>query len=389
MSFFKVVTGGNIYAPEHLGQLDILIAGDRIAAIGEHLEISKSIEVERILVEGKTVAPGFIDLHVHITGGGGEAGPASRIPEINVGSILSAGVTTVLGVLGTDAITRSTETLVAKAQGLEQEGITAYVLSGSYTFPNLSTVTGSLQKDIALIPHVIGVGELAISDNRGPQATFEEFIRVVSDARVGGLIGGKPGLVVVHMGSEPEGMAKLFRLISESGIPISQILPTHATRNELLFEDTLKFASLGGNIDITALGSENASRLSLKTALDKLRLNNIPFDQVTVSSDSNGSLPQFNQNGQIVGMKMAEINSLTEEFRRLVIDGYLPVNEALPLFTSNPAVRLGLQSEKGVIALSASADLVVFDDNWQIDSVFARGDICVQGGKLIKRGFYG
>lgn len=388
MAFFKLLVGGHIYAPGDLGQQNILIAGDRIAAVGEKLDISGSVEVDRISVKGKKITPGFIDLHVHITGGGGEAGPASRLPEINVSTVLSAGVTTLLGVLGTDAVTRSTATLLAKAQGLEQEGVSAYILSGSYTFPNLSTVTGALQKDIALIPQIIGVGELAISDHRGPHATFEEFVRVISDARVGGLIGGKPGLVVLHMGGGNERMAKLFRLVNETDIPITQILPTHTTRNEALWEDAIKFAFLGGNIDITAIPADFHQEISLATALDQLRSNNISLDQVTVSSDANGSLPRFDENKKIVGMKMGEINSLTHEYQQLVNEGCLPVHEALKLFTSNPASRLGLIGEKGVIAPSACADIIVFRDNWQIDSVLSKGDFYIHNGQLVRGGFF-
>ena len=388
MAFFKLLTDGHVYAPDDLGPQNILIAGDRIAAIGEELDIPKNFEVDRISVAGKNVTPGFIDLHVHIAGGGGEAGPASRLPEINVCEILSAGVTTLLGVLGTDAVSRSTETLLGKAQGLEQEGITAYILSGSYMFPNPSTVTGSLQKDIALIPQIMGVGELAISDHRGPQATFEEFLRVISDARVGGLIGGKPGLAVLHMGGGDERMAKLFRLVAETEIPISQILPTHITRNEALFDDAVKFALLGGNIDITALPADIPPKISLASALDRLQSKNISLDQITVSSDANGSLPRFDKNKKLIGMKAAAIDSLTLEYQRLVVDDYLPAHEALRLFTCNPAARLGLSGEKGVIASSACADIVVFDDDWQVDTVLAKGEIYVQGGKLIKGGFF-
>jgi beta-aspartyl-dipeptidase (metallo-type) len=388
MAFFKLLTGGHVFTPDDLGQQNILVAGDRIAAIGKDLDISGSVEVDRIPVTGKKITPGFIDLHVHITGGGGEDGPASRLPEINVSTILSAGVTTVLGVLGTDAVTRSTETLLAKAQGLEQEGITAYILSGSYTFPNLPTVTGALQKDIALIPHIIGVGELAMSDHRGPQATFEEFIRVVSDARVGGLIGGKPGLAVLHMGGGDERMSQLFRLVHETDIPITQILPTHTTRNKALWEDAIKFALFGGNVDITAVPADSDHEVSLATALENLRSNDISLDQVTVSSDANGSLPCFDENKKIVGMKMGEINTLTLEFQRLMSEGLLSAHEALKIFTSNPAARLGRIGEKGVIAPSASADIIVFEDEWKIDSVLSKGTIYVQNGELIKGGYY-
>ncbi len=388
MAFFKLLTGGHIYAPDDLGQQDILVAGDQIAAVGKNLDISGSVDVDRISVAGKKVTPGFIDLHVHITGGGGEAGPASRLPEINVSTVLSAGVTTLLGVLGTDSVTRSTEALLAKAQGLEQEGITAYILSGSYTFPDLPTVTGSLQKDIALIPQIIGVGELAISDHRGPHATFEELVRVISDARVGALIGGKPGLVVLHMGGGDERMTKLFRLVKETDIPIGQILPTHTTRNEALWEDAIKFALLGGNLDFTAIPADMHHEISLAAALDQLRSNSISLDQITVSSDANGSLPRFDENKKLIGMKMGAINSLTHEYQRLVGDGCLPPHEALKLFTSNPAARLGLNGKKGVLAPSASADIIVFEDSWQIDSVLSRGEIYIQDGKLIRGGYF-
>lgn len=388
MAFFKLLVGGHIYSPEDLGQQNILIAGDKIAAIGKDLDISGSVEVDRITVSGKKITPGFIDLHVHITGGGGEDGPASRLPEINVSTILSAGVTTLLGVLGTDAVTRSTAALLAKAQGLAQEGVSSYILSGAYTFPNLPTLTGSLQKDIALVPQIIGVGELAISDHRGPQATFAEFLRVISEARVGGLIGGKPGLAVLHMGGGDERMNMLFRMVAETDIPIVQILPTHTTRNEALFEDAIKFAHLGGNIDITANADDTNEKISLANALDKLQKNDISLDQVTVSSDANGSLPRFDENNKLIGMKMAEINSLIGEYQRLLADCCLSPSEALKLFTSNPADRLGQRGKKGALTPSASADIIVFEDNWKIDSVISKGDIYVQNGTLIKGGYY-
>ena len=46
-------------------------------------------------------------MHSHITGGGGEAGPASRCPEARLSELLDAGITTVVGVIGTDTVTRS------------------------------------------------------------------------------------------------------------------------------------------------------------------------------------------------------------------------------------------------------------------------------------------
>lgn len=381
MAFFKRLKGGRIFAPRDLGLCDLLIAGDRIAAVGQVGPIPDTLGVQEIDVRGKNISPGFIDLHVHITGGGGEAGPSTRLPDIHVSSILEAGVTTVLGVLGTDAVTRSTENLLAKAQGLEQEGITALALSGSYRFPDLCTLTGSLQKDIALIPQIVGVGEIAISDHRASHATFDDFVKVVSDCRVGGLVGNKPGLVVIHMGGGREGMAKLFRLTEETEIPITQLLPTHVTRNETLFGEAMRFASMGGNIDITAREKVNSDRMGLSQALERLQEGAVCMDRVTVSSDANGSLPRFDAQGRFLGMGAGSIKTLVMELQRLVGDGGHTPSDVLPLFTTNAAARLGLEGEKGEIVPGACADLAVFDENWRVESVFARGRLRVCGGE--------
>jgi len=67
---------------------------------------------------------------VHITGGGGELGPASRTPEAKVNELIEGGLTTVVGVLGTDCISRSLENLVVKCRALNDEGVTAFMYTG-------------------------------------------------------------------------------------------------------------------------------------------------------------------------------------------------------------------------------------------------------------------
>lgn len=153
----KLLKNANVYAPEPLGHKDILIVGEKICSMGEDLRIYENLpDVEVFDLEGKYVIPGYIDMHVHITGGGGEKGPVSRVPESQLSSFLVNGVTTVVGLLGTDGVTRSVENLVAKARALTEEGITAYALTSFYGYPP-TTVTGSVEKDIMMIPPIIGV----------------------------------------------------------------------------------------------------------------------------------------------------------------------------------------------------------------------------------------
>src|SRR5512139_3569521 len=232
---FTLIKEGNVYAPEPKGIRDILVVGRIIALIAEQIELTGDFEVQVISARDKLVLPGFVDLHVHLLGGGGEGGFWTRTPDIALSTIARAGVTTLVGCLGTDDVSRHPETLLAKANQLEEEGVSAYIYTGSYQLP-LPTITGSVRKDIALIPKVIGVGEIAISDHRSSQPTFEELARVAAEARVGGMIGGKAGLVHLHMGSGPRGLAPVIRIIKETEIPIGQFLPTHLTRASSLLE---------------------------------------------------------------------------------------------------------------------------------------------------------
>ena len=61
-------------------------------------------------------------------------------------------------------------------RALDEEGITAFMWSGYYAVP-VRTLTGSIERDLLLIDKVIGAGEIAISDHRSTQPTFDEFAR--------------------------------------------------------------------------------------------------------------------------------------------------------------------------------------------------------------------
>ena len=144
-----LIKNAEVYAPEHLGKQDILVISGRIVQVARDIDVRlEGLEV--VDAAGRIAVPGFLDPHVHLIGGGGEAGPYSRTPEVQLSDIVSAGVTTLVGVLGTDGTSRHPESLLAKARGLDTEGVTAYVLTGSYELP-MRTFTGDARRDIILI----------------------------------------------------------------------------------------------------------------------------------------------------------------------------------------------------------------------------------------------
>lgn len=384
---FTLIRGGTIYTPVEVGKKDVLVAADKIAKIAERIDVPWSLEPEVVEADGKIITAGFIDLHVHLIGGGGEGGPSTRTPEIQLSQITRAGVTTVLGVLGTDDITRHPESLLAKALALEHEGISAYMLSGSYQMPP-ATITGSLRKDIALIPHVLGVGEIAISDHRSSQPSFEDVARVAAEARVGGMLGGKAGLVQFHMGEGARGLEYLFRLVKETEIPIGQFLPTHVTRSPALFEHAIRFAQMGGNVDITASGKRLAWRMGAGEALRRLLAAQVPVERITFSSDSNGSMPVFDEKGSLLHLAVGDIYNLYGTVRDLITEEGFPVPDVLKTVTLNPAKRLRIDGRKGSLEEGKDADLIVFEPDWRIERVYCRGRLMVSGGEPVVKGTF-
>jgi beta-aspartyl-dipeptidase (metallo-type) len=386
-----LIRGGSIYAPRPLGDHDLLIAGGRIEAVADPGAIAlKGVEFETIDARGKTILPGFIDPHVHILGGGGEGGPATRAPEIRVEAIVESGITTVIGCLGTDSVTRHMNSLVAKARALEIEGISTFCFCGSYEIP-VRTITGSVRGDLVLIDKIIGAGEIALSDHRSSQPTFDEFARLAAECRVGGMLGGKAGILHVHLGDGPRGLDFLRRLIRETEIPAAQVVPTHCNRNRRLLHEAVDWVLAGGFMDVTAgtdPDKETDSDVSVESALRLLLEKGGPLDRVTVSSDGNGSLPVFDAAGRLVGLTVASPRSLLETFRSLVGRNVLSLEQAARLFSLNPAEIYKLK-RKGSIESGQDADLVLFDRDLRLTDVISGGRVLMAEGRLLAKSTFG
>ena len=379
--WFTLIRGGEVYAPDHVGARDILLVGERVVLIKENVEVPRSLGVSVIDASGCMVVPGFIDPHVHVLGGGGEGGPATRVPEISLTDLTLAGVTTVVGVLGTDNVSRSAEALLAKIKGLRLEGVSAYMYTGSFHLPP-ATITGSVKRDVALIEEIIGV-KTAVSDHRDSQMSVQELARLSSEARFGGMLGGKAGIVHVHLGDGPEGLDPVNEVIERGSIPIGQFLPTHVSRNASLLEQGIDLVKRGGYIDLNPSEDESGTL----SVVRMLRDSGIDLTRVTFSSDGNGTQCRFNEEGELVGYGIGMVSTLIETFRAIVASGTLPLTEALRLFTSNPADILGL-SGKGRIGEGLDADILVLDGDLNVDKVFARGRLMVDEGRAVVKGTF-
>ena len=387
----KIIKNIKIYAPEYLGKKNIVISSNKIEGIYDDLEIPNNfINIEVIDGEGKLLFPGFIDNHVHINGAGGEGGFNMRTPEIMLSDLTKAGITTVVGCIGTDSVCRDMASLIAKAKALEEEGITTYCYTGSYEIP-VKTLTGSIKKDIMLIDKIIGIGEIAISDTRSSQATYDELVQAIAQSRVGGLLSGKSGIANIHLGDGTRKLGYLFRLADETEIPITQILPTHINRNGDLFKSGEEYINKGGYIDFTTSTPENLlapGELSASEAFSILIKNNSNISNVTFSSDGNGSMPIFDDKGKLIKIGICTVASLYEEVKKCIKEYHIPIDEALKVITSNVSKVLKLKN-KGSIDIGKDADLVIVnEETLDIDTVIAMGKVMVKDGATIVKGTF-
>ncbi len=385
---FTLLQRAHVFAPQDLGVCDVLIADRKIAMIAPKVDIT-GLALDVIDLDGARLVPGFIDNHVHITGGGGEGGFSTRTPELALSTVTSCGVTTVCGLLGTDGVTRSLPNLLAKARGLEAEGITAYIYSGAYQVP-APTFTGSLRSDLMIIDKVIGAGEIALSDHRSAQPTWQEYVNIVAQVRIGGMLAGKAGIVDFHTGDGKRHLDYLRKIVTDTELPYTNMLPTHINRNSHLFEDAIDYALGGGFVDVTSgVNPQNSAPDAVQpsVAIRRLLDAGVALSHILMSSDGNGSVPLFDEAGNNIGVGVADQASLLTEMRDAVVNEGVDFTAALSVITKNVA-DLYHFSHKGEIQVGRDADLVALTDDYRVAHVWANGRHMVRDGQPIVFGTF-
>lgn len=355
-----LIENGEIYAPEPLGRMSILILYDRVAHIGDCADLRLPFPIERIDAGGCLITPGIIDPHEHLTGGSGERGFRSQTPEITLSEIVSAGITTVVGCLGVDATTKTMPALLAKARGLNEEGITALMWTGGY---DAGPMLRSIREDILFLPEAIGSGEIALSDHRSSQPSIEAYARLVKETHIAGMLTNKAGVTHFHMGDESGHLEPVRRLLDEFEIQPEWVYPTHVERNEPLMGDAVELTKRGVAVDIDVV--EEDLHKWLRYFLDR---GGNPA-RLTVSSDASITSP----------------STLFEQLRECILQHSFDFEMVLRLGTSNTADVLKLK-DKGRLRAGCDADLLVLDKaTLEIRDVFARGRRMLANGRLSVR----
>ncbi|MBS3782230.1 MAG: beta-aspartyl-peptidase [Candidatus Thermoplasmatota archaeon] len=385
----NLIKNVEVYAPEDIGKKDLLISNGKITSLKKNIDegsLSFLEDLKVIDASNQIALPGFIDHHIHFNGAGGEGGPKNRTPPLQLTDMTRGGITSAVGLLGADGKTRSLKDLLMKARALEEEGISTWIYTGAYQVPS-PTITEDVLTDIITIDKVIGV-KVALSDHRSSHPTLEEVRRITSDARVGGMLAGDAGIVNIHMGDEESGLDPLLEIIEETNIPIEQFAPTHINRNEQLLEQGIEFAKKGGYIDITVGEPSEETGKGPSRTVKEILDEGVPANRIKLSTDAGGSLPEFDEDGNLVGMRSASPVHLKKVFKEMVKEKNIPIEDAIRITSTNIADQLKLNN-KGTLKKGKDADLLLLNqDTLEIEHVIAKGEIMIENGEPVKYGAF-
>lgn len=369
-----------VYAPEKLGNKDILIVNGKIHSIENSID-QHSLVDRTWDAEAKILTPGFIDQHIHLIGAGGKDGFKSMTPEVDFHDLISCGTTTAVGLLGTDGVGRSLPALYAKTKSLTSQGLNSYMYSGYYGIDS-PTLTGSVKTDMMFVDNILGC-KIAINDFRSSYPTVVELLRKLNEVKIGGFLGGKKGVLHIHLGGLSDKLDKLFEIVEKHEFPIEHISPTHVARTAELFDQAIRFAKLGGMIDITTGASRfTEPHKAVIQALDS----GVEIGQLTFSTDGHAGLTESDKMGNQIGTKKAAVSANLVAFKKLVAVPGFSISDALQLVTLNPAKNLGLKN-KGGVEIGADADFCFFEENLELTDVFSRGIQFLRDKKILKSNY--
>lgn len=360
---------------------DVRVAEGKIVEMGPNLEVG---DEELIDVKGKIVAPGFIDLHVHLREPGGEAHetiltgcqaaaaggfttitamPNTKPCADNEGVIelvkVRAEKVGLVHVLPIGAISKGREGQeIAEIGSLYQAGAVAVSDDGRCVASSEVMRRALEYTKIFGLPVISHCEDLALSADglmhegkwstvlglRGIPAQAEE-IMVARDILLAELTGGK--LHLAHLSTA--GSVALLRFARERGITVTaEATPHHLLLTE---EEVQGYAT---STKVNPPLRSKADVQALREAVEEGLISCLATDHAPWSQEAKEQEYSKAPSG-IVGLETA----IPMVWDTLVVKGKMSPRELIARFTTGPAKVLGL--DQGYLAVGKEADLTIID----------------------------
>ena len=320
--------------------------------------------------EGALITPGLIDCHTHLIFGGNRIGEfEKRLEGSSYEEIAREGG----GIRSTVAATRAAsekelfESATARLQKLIDEGVTTIEIKSGYgldvkTEMKMLRVARRLSKEysISIKTTFLGAHTLPTEYSGNSEGYIDLVCKEMLPAIAGNSLADAVDVFCEGIAFSVEETRRVFETATELGLPVKihaeqlsnlggtklacEFGALSADHLEYLDEDGVKLMADSGTVAVLLPGAFYFLRETKLPPIDNLRSQNVP---IAIATDLNpGSSP--------ASSLLMMLNMATTLFQ-------LTPEETLAGVTLNASRALGLQHEKGKIAVGFDADFVIWD----------------------------
>jgi N-acetylglucosamine-6-phosphate deacetylase len=381
-----VIYADRAFTPlEEIPDAVLVVDSGIITAVGPRTHVSAPVGARVIRAEGRTLVPGFVDVHIHGAGGHDVMEGEAAALETVAATVARRGTTSLVATTVTASDDRTCRALDQIARFIEagpgkQRHNGAEYLGIHLEGPFISHARRGVHPAEWIAPPSAQALQRYTQAARGYARLLTlapelpGALEVVDAARATGLrvaLGHTDATYAQAQAAIARGASHAVHVFNamrpfshrETGV-LGAVLTSPEVAAEVI-ADGVHVDDAAIRLLLAAKGAERTLLVSDGTAATGMPDGNYrlgPFP-VTVS----GGVCR-NGEGRLAGSTL----TLDRALRHVVALG-VPLGHALRMATLNPARALGLESRKGVLASGADADFVLLNADLHISTVFLRG----------------
>jgi N-acetylglucosamine-6-phosphate deacetylase len=371
---------------EEIPDAVIVIQGSKISTVGRRGAVDLPRGGREIDARGKTVVPGFVDVHIHGAGGHDVMEGTREALEVIAAAVATHGTTSIVATTVTasemetlESVAHIAHFILHSSQYATRE-LSAEILGIHFEGPFISTARRGVHPAKWIVPPSKELLAHMLAEARGTAQILTlapempGALDLIRDAHKAGLVVSlghtdatyeQAQAAIAAGASHAAHVFNAMRPFSHRGTGvIGAVLTSPKVSAELIAdgvhvdEAAMKMLVEMKSPERVILVSDGMSATGMPDGMYQLGM-----FQVAVSGGVARS-----EEGKLAGSTL----TLDRALRNVVSLG-VPLISGVQMITANPARQIGLGTRKGVLAPGADADLVFLNDELEVSGVMTRG----------------
>ena len=371
---------------EEISDAVVVIQGSKISAVGQRGKVEMPRGAREISAKGKTIVPGFVDVHIHGAGGRDVMEGTPEALEIVAATVAAHGTTSMVATTVTASEMETCRSIADIAKFILDAGLSparelaAEILGIHFEGPFISQARRGVHPAewiaapsppllLRFLDEARGTGQILTLAPELPGA-----LELIAIAREAGLV-----VSLGHTDANHEQAQAAIAAGARHAAHVFNAMRPFSHRDTGVLGAVFSSPDVSAELIADGIHVDSAAMrmlLDLKTpqrvilVSDGTSATGMPdgkFQLGTFQVTVSGGVCR-NAEGKLAGSTL----TLDRALRNIVALG-VPLASALQMLTANPARQIGLGSRKGVLAPGADADLVFLDANLEVSGVMTRG----------------